>query len=95
MSGLQAVIEAIDQEIGGFTPEGRDQTHQFFTGLPEVYSALGSALHKAADNMDGEHIHDSVIESTHELGTTTSGIADTAEDTYSEHVKRHDIWLKD
>lgn len=92
-SGLDQVIEAVQQHIGGFKPEDRDQVTDFFTRLPEVFTELAKATGQAAENMGDEHIAEPVIDATRELAQAVGSSAGAAEDVYSEHLTQHKIWL--
>jgi hypothetical protein len=93
---VQAVTEAAQQQIGGFHPQSKSDLHAFFSALPDLLrEGLGRSLHQAAENMSSEHVHPSVIESLHELGTVVEGIAGHAEEVMAAHLSRHEIWLNE
>jgi hypothetical protein len=91
----QAVSEAFQQNIGGFTPQTRSEVHGFFTGLADMYREGGKSLQMAADRMTTEHIHPSVIEGLRELGGITAALADHGEALAALHHSQHEVWLED
>jgi len=92
---LEAVTEAVDQQIAGFHPENRNQVDAFFAGLADMHRNIGKALQRAADNCEDEHIHKAVIEALREHGQVESGVGDHAERSYQAHLAQHRVWLED
>ena len=96
MSGhIDAVTDAVQEQIAQFHPTGRDHLDRFTTGLPSMIRGLGDALAKAADNMTDDHVHPAVLDMFRELGAVIRGSADTAEATVESHKREHQMWLND
>jgi hypothetical protein len=96
MSGsVQAVIDAIEEHIGGFDPQSRSELHGFFSDLPRVYRTLGSSLITASKHMTNRHVHADVLNMLEELGGVSDGVGEHADTTYTTHAKAHELWLTD
>jgi hypothetical protein len=96
MSGhIDAVTDAIHEQIATFRPTGRDHLDNFTTGLPGMVRDLGNALTSAADNMTDDHVHPQVLAMFRELGAVIRGTADAADATVESHKREHQMWLND
>lgn len=91
-SGLSDLIDDVKQVIGGFQPDNRDQIEDFFRELPEFIRGVSEAIGQAASNMDGEHIHQAVIDATCELAQAVGGATDSADEVFQEHITQHKVW---
>lgn len=92
---IEAVTEAIQENIAGFNPQTRDEFDQFLKGLPAIFTELGAAFAAVAEKVTDRHVHSTVIDALRELGAVAGSLADHADQVYQAHTSAHEMWLND
>jgi len=90
---VEAVIEAIHEQIAGFHPGSGEELDRFIADLTQIPRELASAIGTTAESWHDEHIHPSVIEATKEYAGALGSTADAGDEAFSEHRAQHGFWL--
>lgn len=94
-SALSPVVDAVQQNIGGFEPENALDTQAFLAGLQELYTEVGTALINVADRLASEHPVDAaVIDHIREMGGHTMVLANWGAQTHGLFRAAHEAELR-
>ncbi len=94
-SPVEAAAEAVQQHIGGFTPESAAELDTFLHDLPTLFERTAEALAQVADRFGSDlPVDPSVHEHLRELAAVSAGNAEFAEEAWSLHRTAHDRELE-
>jgi DNA-binding GntR family transcriptional regulator len=94
-SPVEAAAEAVQQHIGGFTPESASELDRFLQDLPQLFERTAEALAQLADRFGSDlPVHPSVHEHLRELAAVSAGSAEFAEEAWSLHRTAHERELE-
>ena len=89
-SQIDAAIEAVSENIGGWVPENALDLDMFLAGLPVLFEAVASSVASVAELLGSEFpVHPSVPEHLQEIAATVAGMGEFAGEAHAIHRVAH------
>ena len=89
-SHIDAAIEAVSQNIGGWVPESALDLDMFLAGLPVLFETMASSVANVAERLGSEFpVHPSVPEHLQEIAATVAGMGEFAGEAHAIHRVAH------
>lgn len=89
-SQIDAAIEAVSENIGGWIPENALDLDAFLAGLPVLFETVASSVAGVAELLGAEFpVHPSVPEHLQEIAATVAGMGEFAGEAHAIHRVAH------
>ena len=92
---MDAAIEAVSENIGGWIPENALDLDAFLAGLPVLFETVASSVAGVAELLGSEFpVHPSVPEHLQEIAATVAGMGEFAGEAHAIHRVAHAAGLE-
>lgn len=95
ISRIDAAIEAVSENIGGWVPENALDLDAFLAGLPRLFETLAASVATVGELLGAEYPVDPALpEHLLEIAATVAGMGDLAAEAHNIHRIAHAMQLE-
>lgn len=90
-SPIAGIAEQANESLGSWQPETPEEFDTGIADLKQLYEELGTALTGLSERLGSDFpVEPRTVEAVAELGATTNGLADAAQEVYQMHRADHE-----